>query len=178
MRRWLGSSPGLIVPDDRPGAPEGYFYWAVDAGQVGQVLHAYESTWLSQRLLDRGRRPALVDALTRASQNWPVALHCNKGLAGAPANVLGWTRATAMNPAVLDAFALAIAGANEAPAYPRHRRPRAGPRTGTPRRQRRRRRHGAAQGPRQATRLLPVAWVPQFVGTRLWSLEGCRRSAG
>jgi FAD/FMN-containing dehydrogenase len=114
----LGQIPGLIVPDDRPGAPKGYFYWAVDAGQVGQVLHAYQSTWLSQRLLDRDRRPALVDALTRASQIWPVALHCNKGLAGAPANVLDWTKDTSMNPAVLDSFALAIAGANEPPAYP------------------------------------------------------------
>jgi FAD/FMN-containing dehydrogenase len=114
----VGEIPGLIVRDDRPGAPEGYFYWAVDDGQVGQVLHAYESTWLSQRLLARGRRPALVDALTRASQIWPVALHCNKGLAGAPANVLDWTRDTSMNPAVLDSFALAIAGANEPPAYP------------------------------------------------------------
>jgi FAD/FMN-containing dehydrogenase len=111
-------APGLIVRDDRPGAPEGYFYWAVDAGQVGQVLHAYQSTWLSQRLLDQDRRPALVEALTRASQIRPVALHCNKGLAGAPAKVLDWTRDTAMNPAVLDAFALAIASANEPPAYP------------------------------------------------------------
>src|SRR5262249_26035166 len=34
----------LIVPDDRPGAPPGYFYWRVDANQVGQVLHAYQST--------------------------------------------------------------------------------------------------------------------------------------
>jgi FAD/FMN-containing dehydrogenase len=114
----LEQVPGLIIRDDRPGAPEGYFYYAVDAGQVGQVLHGYQSTWVSQRLLERDRRPALVDALTRASQLRPVALHCNKGLAGAPANVLGWTRDTSMNPAVLDAFALAIASANEPPAYP------------------------------------------------------------
>jgi hypothetical protein len=86
----VGQLPGLIVPDDRPGAPTGYFYWAVDAGQVGQVLHAYESTWLSQRLLDRGRRPALVDALTRASQLWPVALHCNKVSPGRPPT--SWAR--------------------------------------------------------------------------------------
>jgi FAD/FMN-containing dehydrogenase len=114
----LGQIPGLIVLDDRPGAPKGSFYWAVDADQVGQVLHAYESTWLSRRLLDPERRPALVDALTRASQLRPVALHCNKGLAGAPATVLDWTSDTSMNPAVLDAFALAIAAANEPPAYP------------------------------------------------------------
>jgi FAD/FMN-containing dehydrogenase len=109
----VGQVPGLIVRDDHPGAPQGYFYWAVDAGQVGQVLHAYESTWVSRRLLDPERRPALVDALVRASQIWPVALHCNKGLAGAPASVLGWTSDTSMNPAVLDGFALVIASANE-----------------------------------------------------------------
>ena len=80
---------GLIVLDDRPGAPKGYFYWEADADQVGQVLHAYQSTWLSQRLLDPERQPALVDALTRASQVWPVSLHCNKGLAGAPRT--SWT---------------------------------------------------------------------------------------
>jgi FAD/FMN-containing dehydrogenase len=114
----IGEIPGLIVRDDRPGAPEGYYYYTLDADQVGQVLHAYQSTWLSQRLLDRERRPALVDALVRASQIKSVALHCNKGLAGAPANVLDRTRDTSMNPAVLDSFALAIASANEPPAYP------------------------------------------------------------
>jgi FAD/FMN-containing dehydrogenase len=114
----LGQIPDLIVRDDRPGAQKGYFYWAVDARQVGQVLHAYQSTWLSRRLLDRERQPVLVDALTQASQIRPVALHCNKGLAGARPQVLGWTRNTSMNPAVLDSFALAIAGANEPPAYP------------------------------------------------------------
>jgi FAD/FMN-containing dehydrogenase len=114
----IGEVPDLIVPADLPGVPEHYFYWAVDAGQVGQVLHGYQSTWLSQQLLDQERRPALIDALTRASQIRPVTLHCNKGLAGAPANVLDWTRDTSMNPAVLDSFALAIASANEPPAYP------------------------------------------------------------
>jgi FAD/FMN-containing dehydrogenase len=114
----VGQTPGLIVPDDLPGAPKDYYYWATDAGEAGQVLHAYESTWLSQQLLDPGRRPALVDALVSASRTWPVTLHCNKGLAGAPANALDWTADTPMNPAVLDSFALAIAAANEPPAYP------------------------------------------------------------
>src|SRR5262249_17100408 len=38
----LGQIPGLIVPDGLPGAPPGHFYWAVDVGQVGQVVHAYQ----------------------------------------------------------------------------------------------------------------------------------------
>jgi len=73
---------------------------------------------LSKRLLAPERRSALVDALVHAGQHWQVALHCNKGLAGAPADALRWTRDTSTNPAVLDAFALAIAAANEPPAYP------------------------------------------------------------
>ena len=114
----VGQVPGFIVPDDLPGAPKDYFYWKTDSGEVGQWLHTYQSTWLSQRLLDPGRQPALVDALIRASQLWEVALHCNKGLAGAPANALQWTADTAMNPAVLDSFALAITAANQPQAYP------------------------------------------------------------
>lgn len=42
----LGHIPGLIVPDDRPGASKDYFYWAANADEAGQVLHAYQSTWL------------------------------------------------------------------------------------------------------------------------------------
>jgi hypothetical protein len=114
----LRQIPGLIITDDRPGAPKDNFYWANDAGEVGEVLHAYQSTWLSHRLLEPERRAALVDALVNASQNSGVTLHCNKGLAGAPADALRRTRDTSMNPAVLDAFALAIAGAYGPPAFP------------------------------------------------------------
>jgi hypothetical protein len=110
--------PGVIEIDDRPGAPKDNFFWANDAGEVGEVLHAYQSTWLSRRLPGPERQPALVDALIRGSRAWQVTLHCNKGLAGAPGRALRWTRDTSTNPAVLDAFALAIAAANEPPAYP------------------------------------------------------------
>jgi FAD/FMN-containing dehydrogenase len=114
----LGSVPGIIHRDDRPGAPKANFFWANNEDEAGEVLHSYQSTWLSQELLAPGRQPALVGALIHASQSWQVTLHCNKGLAGAPANVLAWTTDTAMNPVVLDAFALAIAAANEPAAYP------------------------------------------------------------
>jgi FAD/FMN-containing dehydrogenase len=110
--------PGVVLSDPRPGAPASHFLWAGDAGQVGQVLHGYQSAWLSKDLLQSGRRAALVDALVHAAATWSVSLHFNKGLAGAPAEALARTRETAMNPAVLDAFALAVAGAGEGPAYP------------------------------------------------------------
>jgi hypothetical protein len=47
-----------------------------------------------------------------------VSLHLNKGLAGAPAEAIAAARDTGMNPAVLDAFALAISAAEGPPAYP------------------------------------------------------------
>ena len=49
-----------------------------------------------------------ADALFAASRHWGVSLHVNKGLAGAPAEAIAAARDTATNPAVLDAFALAI----------------------------------------------------------------------
>jgi FAD/FMN-containing dehydrogenase len=114
----LTSLPGVVKSDDRPGAAAEHFFWSGDGGQVGQVLHAYESTWLSQSLLHPDRFEALVDALTAAANQWSVGLHFNKGLAGAPPAALAAARDTATNPAVLDAFALAILGSNEGPAFP------------------------------------------------------------
>jgi FAD/FMN-containing dehydrogenase len=47
-----------------------------------------------------------------------VELHFNKGLAGAPAEAIAAARDTAMNPAMCEAFALAIIAAGQRPAYP------------------------------------------------------------
>jgi FAD/FMN-containing dehydrogenase len=47
-----------------------------------------------------------------------VALHTNKGLAGAPAAAVAAARDTATNPAALEAFALLICAAGGPPAYP------------------------------------------------------------
>jgi len=109
---------GFIRSDDRPGAPKENVYWPGDQHQAGQVLHAYQSTWLSASLLKGDGRKALVDALFAASRHWNVSLHVNKGLAGARAEVIAAAGDTAMNPAVLDAFALVICAANGPMAYP------------------------------------------------------------
>jgi hypothetical protein len=92
--------------------------WAGDAGQAGQVLHGYQSAWLPASLLETGQRTRLSDALFAASRHWQFSLHMNKGLSGAPAAEVEAARDTAMNPAVLSAFALAISGAEGPPAYP------------------------------------------------------------
>jgi len=109
--------PQAIRSDDRPGAPDDAIYWAGNVGEAGWFLHNYESAWLPQSLLGDGRRDSLVDALFAASRNWSLQLHFNKGLAGAPAAAIAAARDTAMNPAVLDAFALVIISASGAPAF-------------------------------------------------------------
>lgn len=110
--------PGLVVWDDRPKAPAGNFFWAGDGGQVGQVLYAYQSAWLPASLLKEKNRPRLLSALFASTRHWGMSLHFNKGLAGAPAEEIAAARDTAMNPVVLDAFALAICAAGGPPAFP------------------------------------------------------------
>jgi FAD/FMN-containing dehydrogenase len=69
-------------------------------------------------LLRKDQQKQLADALFASSRYWQVSLHFHKGLTGAPADAIAAARDTAMNPAVLDAFALAIIGGEEPPAFP------------------------------------------------------------
>jgi hypothetical protein len=114
----LKLAPGIVVADDRPGAPAGNIVWAGDAPQSGQVLHGFQSAWLPEALLRDNQRERLCDALFTATRHWAVELHFNKGLAGAPAAAIAAARDTAMNPAVCEAFALAIIAGGEGPSYP------------------------------------------------------------
>ena len=112
------SLPGAIALDDRPNAPSGNFLWEGDHGQVGWVVHGYKSVWLPASLLATEKEARLVDSLFAASRHWSVSLHFNKGLAGAAAPEINAVRDTATNPAVLEAFALAIIATGEGPAFP------------------------------------------------------------
>jgi FAD/FMN-containing dehydrogenase len=114
---FLKELPGLVLADDRPGTSEDNIFWASNLEEAGQVLHAYQSAWLPASLLQTDERRTLADALFAAAQHWGVTLHFNKGLAGAPAEAIEAARNTAMNPDVLEAFALLICAAKEPPAY-------------------------------------------------------------
>ena len=115
---FLKQAPGLVISDDRPGAPADSIFWAGNLGEAGAVWYAYQSAWLPASLLETDRRESLADALFEAAKHRGVALHCNKGIAGATAEAVAATKDTAMNPAVVDAFALAITGDFGQPAYP------------------------------------------------------------
>jgi FAD/FMN-containing dehydrogenase len=112
-----------MISDPRPNAPETHAYWRGDQEQVGAFIHGYDSMWLPAALLKPERQAELVSALYAASRHKTVELHFNKGLAGAPAEVLAAAKDTATNPAVLEAFVLVIIADGEAPAYPGLSRP-------------------------------------------------------
>lgn len=111
------TAPADIVPDARQGASDRRFLWSGDQGQVGQFLYGFQSVWLPSEMLEENHQRDLVDALFASSHQWKISLHFNKGLAGAPPEEIAAATNTAMNPAVLNAFALAICGAEGPPAY-------------------------------------------------------------
>jgi hypothetical protein len=107
-----------MVYDDRPGASPTHAWWEGDGEQVSMFLHGYESVWLPASLLDPGELGRLADALFAASRRMEVGLHFNKGLGGATEQARALARDTATNPAVVDAFALAIIATGGYPPLP------------------------------------------------------------
>ena len=110
-------APGIIAADDRPQAPAENIYWATDKQQSGQFLYGYHSAWLPVSLLGKNKQPALTEAIFKASRSWSLSLHFNKGLAGAPPEEIAAAKDTAMNPAVLTAFALLLIAGESEPAF-------------------------------------------------------------
>ncbi len=94
--------------DPRPGASDNNVWWTGDAGQVAWTIYGFESLWLPAFLLGDDSQEQLANALFAGSRHEMIELHFNKGLAGAPREAIEAARDTATNPAVLNAFALAI----------------------------------------------------------------------
>jgi len=121
---WDAGKRPWLTRDTRDGAPEHHAWNKGNTGECGAFFHGYDSLWLPSSLLDKSRQKLLADALFAASRHKMVRLHTNKGLADAAPEALAASRATATNPAVLDAFTLAIiADGDETPAYPGFPRP-------------------------------------------------------
>jgi FAD/FMN-containing dehydrogenase len=113
--------PHTVVADNQPGAPTENVSWAGNQIEVNIFIYGYESVWLPASLL--GQQNRLADSLFASTRHFEVQLHFNKGLAGAPEERVAAARDTATNPAVLDAFALAlIAGGDphSSPGLPGH----------------------------------------------------------
>jgi FAD/FMN-containing dehydrogenase len=115
---WTVQGNGSMIPDNREGAPSFHGWWKGDQDQVGIWIHGFESLWLPSSLLEPRQCASFFQALFTASRLKKVQLHFNKGLAGAPLDVIARVRNTATNPAVCDAFALAIIADGEPAIYP------------------------------------------------------------
>lgn len=96
--------------DSRPGASANNAWWTGDGWQVGWFIYGYESLWLPERLLEDDSQERLASALFAGSRYMDMEMHFNKGLAGGAREAIEATQDTAMNPAVLSAFALLIVG--------------------------------------------------------------------
>jgi len=121
-RRWDAAyirqrAPQAILSDDRPGAPTENVFWAANLSEAGHFIHGFESLWLPASLLGEVERPRLVEALLAAAQHATVELHFQKGLAGGSEAAIASAKETATNPAVIDAFVLAIIASEGPPAY-------------------------------------------------------------
>jgi FAD/FMN-containing dehydrogenase len=104
---WEGWAPQMICRDERPGQPPERYWWAMNQREVSQYLEAYQSRWIPSALFQES--PGLLaGTLLRASRFWPYSLHADKGLSGAPVEVLERERATSVNPVARDAAALVI----------------------------------------------------------------------
>lgn len=110
-------APQSIEIDRRDGKETGRFWWSGNTSEVGIFLAGYESLWLPQRLLEKGRGD-LAQALVAASRHYPTTLHFNKGLAGATPARRDEARKTAIHPSAIDAFALVIIAGGQTGKFP------------------------------------------------------------
>src|SRR5581483_10975323 len=110
--------------DLRDGAPKHHVWNKSNTDECGAFLYGYDSLWLPASLLEKSRQNQLTEALFAASRHEMVRFHINKGMAGAPPEVLASVSQTATNPTLLDAFTLVIvADGDWTPAYPGFPRP-------------------------------------------------------
>jgi len=107
------------MSDRRPNAPSGNIFWSANLSEAGHFIHGYDSIWLPATLVRNAeQRAKLSDALFEAGRIWPIELHFQKGLAGASPEVIEAAAQTATNPAMREAFVLAIIGSEGPPARP------------------------------------------------------------
>lgn len=114
----LKSIPGAVKADSRPGAPDENVFWTDGEKEAGKFISGYQSAWVPATLLAPEQQGRLTDALYASSRQWEMALHFNKGLAGAPEEARQAARDTATNPLMVDAFALAICAAEQQRVHP------------------------------------------------------------
>lgn len=115
---WKQHHPKFVQRDKREGQPNYQYWWAPNSGEVSEFWYTYQSRWLPLNLFEEKYAKHLVKTMFDASRHWHVALHFNKGLAGASQDAIKRGRETSTNPAVYDAAALVIMSAGKKNVFP------------------------------------------------------------
>lgn len=110
--------PELITRNPEKGAPKSQFWWTPNSGEVAKYWYAYQSWWLPISLFTDENAGKLAEAIYQSSRITATTLHFNKGLSGAPQDVITEGRKTATHPSAFDAAALVIIGAGSNQVYP------------------------------------------------------------
>ena len=104
-------TPDLTSPEKK------LFWWSGDQDMVLSYFFAYCSYWLPNRLLNEDF-DSLVETLFQASKKSFFTLNFDKGLSGAPQEVMKREEHTSLNPIYRDSFALFITGALQSSKIP------------------------------------------------------------
>lgn len=115
---WDRADPTMIQRDTRADAEPGAFWWATNQGEVAEYLYTYQSRWIPAALFEGGNAPKLAQTFFDASRHIAVRLQVNKGLSGAPADVLARNRSTSIHPGVFDAAGIVILASRREHSFP------------------------------------------------------------
>ncbi len=82
---WKENHPELVELNLDPGHGGIEYWWASNSAEVSAFCFTYQSRWIPLALFRKDARKVFADKLFTASRYWPLAMHINKGLAGAAA---------------------------------------------------------------------------------------------
>ena len=108
--KWNPVGKDGAVPDDRPNAPDGYFWWRGNGGEVGAYWGGYAGRGIPLDCLSGAKAARLADAIFGATRGSLVLWQTNKALAGEHPEAARRDRQTSLNPAVFDNAAFVTLG--------------------------------------------------------------------
>lgn len=111
LKYWEKYHPEFVTPNIGKNARPGEYWWTPNSGEVYNYWYTYQSWWLPLRLLNKNNIQKTATVFYKASRLASVALHINKGLAGASKEAIAQGLKTSTNPKVYHAAALIIMGA-------------------------------------------------------------------
>ncbi|MCE0721946.1 FAD-dependent oxidoreductase [Legionella resiliens] len=113
----IENAPDAIEVNQEKNASAGEFWWASNQSEVSVYINYYLSMYLPFKLFAKDNSTHFARTLFAASRFTEVVLHFNKGLSGAPSDVIARQKNTSMNPEVLNAAALVIISGGQQDTY-------------------------------------------------------------